>query len=312
MMKQINKNPWNDIMPSSKMRCINGPDIFWHVDETGVYCLRFENVELNGINFSDIVLNEIAIITHDIGNGLFNITIKLLEPLNYELFYFLSSDLISHLANEIPISAQKIKKRLQKWIDLWKKKNHSEMSLIAQMNLFSELFVLFKFIAPKKGIEFAVLSWRGPDKDKQDFDLSDYLIEVKSYLSTSKKVLKISGAEQLTVRSQPIKLAAIQLSQNPNNGQSIHDLLTINSNFLDSLSTDKYGLFYSKLFELGYSGENNATNKFNIVSTICYKVEGDFPVISSINLSDGIDSVEYSIKIDFIAKHEINIKNLIS
>ena len=36
----------------------------------------------------------------------------------------------------------KLKKRLQFWIELWKKKNNREMSLIAQMNLFSELYVL--------------------------------------------------------------------------------------------------------------------------------------------------------------------------
>jgi hypothetical protein len=311
MTKIIKNNPWIGINYSSKKRCISGPDIFWHVDENGIYCLRFENVELGVINFNNIELNEISFVLKDIGNGLFTITLKLLDPLKYELFYFLSSDLINHLANETPISAQKFKKRLQRWIDLWKKKNTREMSLIAQMNLFSELFVLFEFIAPKKGIEFAVLSWRGPEKDKQDFDLVDYLVEVKSYLSTSKKNLKISSAEQLTVRSQPIKLAALQLSQNPNQGQSIFDLLTMNTNVIDELSTETYGLFYSKIFELGYSQENDATIKFNVVSTNCYNVDCDFPVISALNIPDGIDTVEYCIKIDFIGKYEINLKDLI-
>ena len=311
MTKLTKINPWLGIMSSSKKRCISGPDIYWHVDETGIYCLRFENVELGSINFNNIELNEISIVLLDAGNGLFTITLKLLEPLKYELFYFLSSDLINHLANEIPISAQKLKKRLQFWIELWKKKNNREMSLIAQMNLFSELYVLFELIVPKKGIEFAVLSWRGPEKDNQDFDLTEYLVEVKSYLSTSKKTLKISSAEQLTVRSQPIKLAALQLSQNPNHGQSIFDLLTMNSNIIDELPTEIYGLFYSKLYELGYSQESDAPLKFNVVSTTCYNVVGDFPVISALNISDGIDSVEYSIKIDYIGKHEINIKDLI-
>jgi hypothetical protein len=311
MTKITKNNPWIGIIPSSKKRCISGPDIFWHVDENAIYCLRFENVELGAINFNNIELNEINIVLQDTGNGLFTITLKLLDPLKYELFYFLSSDLINHLANETPISAQKFKKRLQRWIDLWKKKNNREMTLIAQMNLFSELFVLFEFIASKKGIELAVLAWRGPEKDKQDFDLINYLVEVKSYLSTTKKVLKISSAEQLTVRKQPIKLVALQLSQNPSHGQSIFDLLSINSVILDQLSTETYGLFFSKLFELGYSDEKDAKNKFNVVSTTCYNVESDFPVISALSISDGIDSVEYSIKIDFISKHEINLKDLI-
>lgn len=311
MTKLSRINPWIGIISSSKKRCISGPDIYWHVDESGIYCLRFENVELGSIKFNNIELNEISIVLQDTGKGLFTITLKLLEPLKYELFYFLSSDLINHLANETPISAQKLKMRLQFWIELWKKKNHREMSIIAQMNLFSELSVLFDLIVPKKGIEFAVLSWRGPEKDKQDFDLTDYLIEVKSYLSTSKKTLKISSAEQLTVRVQPIKLLALQLSQNPNHGQSIFDLLTINRSIIDELSMETYGLFYSKLYELGYSQESDAPIKFNVVSTSCYNVVGDFPVISALNISDGIDAVEYTIKLDFIGKHEINLKDLI-
>lgn len=311
MTKLTKFNPWFGIISSSKKRCISGPDIFWHVDETGIYCLRFENVELGSIKFNNTELNEISIVIQEAGKGLFTITLKLLEPLKYELFYFLSSDLINHLANETPISAQKLKKRLQFWIELWKKKNNREMSLIAQMNLFSELYVLFDFIVPKKGIEFGVLSWRGPEKDKQDFDLTEYLVEVKSYLSTSKKTLKISSAEQLTIRNQPIKLVALQLSQNPNNGQSVFDLLTMNTNIIDELSIETYGLFYSKLYELGYSQERDAPIKFNIVSTNCYNVTGDFPAISALNISDGIDMVEYSIKIDYIGKYEINLKNLI-
>jgi hypothetical protein len=304
-------NPWEGIISSSKKRCISGPDIFWHVDENGIYCLRFENVELGSINFNNVELNEINIVIHDIGNGLFTIILKLLEPLKYELFYFLSSDLINHLANETPISASKLKRRLQYWIDLWKKKNIREMPLIAQMNLFSELIVLFDLIAPKKGIELAILSWRGPDKDKQDFDLTDYLIEVKSFLSTAKKSLKISSAEQLTVRSQPIKLVAIQLSQNPNHGHSIFDLLNMNKSIIEELSTETYGLFYSKLYELGFSNQNDAAIKFNVVSITSYNVYDDFPVISATTLPDGIDSIEYTIKIDSIAKFIIEPNNLI-
>lgn len=311
MTKTTKINPWFGIISSSKKRCISGPDIYWHVDEAGIYCLRFENVELGLINFNNIALNEISISLQETLNGLFTITLKLLEPSKYELFYFLCSDLINHLANETPISAQKLKKRLQFWIELWKRKNNREMSLIAQMNLFTELSVLFDLIVPKKGIEFAVLSWRGPEKDKQDFDLTEYLVEVKSYLSTSKKNIKISSAEQLTVRTQPIKLAVLQLSQNPKQGQSICDLLNLNSNVIDELSTVSYGLFYSKLYELGYSQESDASFKFNIVSTTCYNIVDDFPVISALNISDGIDAVEYTIKIDYIGKHEINIKELI-
>lgn len=311
-MKQTEINPWEEILPSSKKRCISGPDIFWHVDEYGLYCLRFENIEISSVNFLNIELNEINIVINDSGSGLSTIILKLLEPKKFELFYYLSSDLINHLSNQTPISSLKLKNRLQFWIDLWKKKNKGEMSFIAQMSLYSELYVLFEYITPKKGIEFAVLSWRGPEKDKQDFDLVESLLEVKSYLSTSNKVLKISSAEQLTTRSQPIKLAAIQLSQDSDNGQSIHDLLSIHSNLIDNLPVEINGLLFSKLFELGYVDGDSASVKFNVISNNFFSVTEGFPVISSIGLSRGITSVEYSINIDYLGEFEFDPKNLIS
>ncbi len=310
-MKRIKSNPWEGILWSSKKRCINGPDIFWGIDDSGLYCLRFENVELGTLNFNNIELSQINIILNNLDNGLFTIIIKLLDPQKYELFYFLSSDLINHLSTDLSISAPKLKKRLQFWIDLWKKKSNQEMTLIAQMNLFSELIVLFELIVPIKGLEFAVLAWRGPEKDKQDFDLSDYLIEVKSYLSTSKKILKISSAEQLTVRNQPIKLVSLQLSQNPNHGISIPDLLNSYKNELEELPSEIFGLFYTKLFELGFSQENDATIKFNVISTSCYNVEKEFPVINAKFIPEGIENVEYWIKIDSLEKYLLDTKDLV-
>lgn len=311
MTKQTKFNPWSSIAFSSKKRCISGPDIYWHVDEFGFYCIRFENVEIGTINFKNIELNEISISLQENSEGIYTITLKLLEVLKYEIFYLLCSDLINHHSKDVPITANKLKKRLQYWIDLWKKKSYRQMSLIAQMNLFSELYLLFQYITPKKGLEYAILSWRGPEKDKQDFDLNEYLIEVKSYLSTSKKTLKISSAEQLTVRNQPIKLVALQLSQDLEHGNSIHELLTSNSNVIDELPSEILGLFFSKLYELGYSQEMDAPLKFNVISKTCYNVDSDFPVISTFNIPYGIDFVEYGIKMDLISKFEFDIKNLV-
>lgn len=121
-MKQTEINPWEEILPSSKKRCISGPDIFWHVDEFGLYCLRFENIEISSVNFLNIELNEINIVINDSGSGLSTIILKLLEPKKFELFYYLSSDLINHLSNQTSISSLKLKNRLQFWIDLWKRK----------------------------------------------------------------------------------------------------------------------------------------------------------------------------------------------
>ena len=304
------KNPWEDILKSSKKRCIKGPDIFWYVDDYESYCLRFENVEIDGSDFNGLFLSGIEINIAEINLNYQTINLKLLDNNNWELFYFLCCDFIESLYIDLPLKSIKIRSRLIRWIELWKQNRPQTMSLIAQMNLFSELIVLFDIIGEKRGVEFAIRAWRGPEKDKQDFDLTDMLLEVKSFLSTSKKTLKISSAEQLTVRNIKILLVSLQLSQSKN-GYSISDIIEQNSNMLMGLPFELNGLFFSKLYELGYTTPNDAPIKFEIKETLGYEIKDDFPCIKSTNLPDGIDSLQYEIKIDSIQKFLIDLNILI-
>ena len=307
---KTNKNPWLDILQSSKKRCIKGPDIYWYVDENESFCLRFENVEIDGSDFNGLLLAGIDIIIIDTNQKYHIINLKLIDKSNWELFYFLCCDFIEALSVDSPLKTIKIRSRLIRWIELWKQNRPHTMSLIAQMNLFSELVVLFDIVGRKRNLEFAIRAWRGPEKDKQDFDLTNMLLEVKSFLSTSKKTLKISSAEQLTVRNIQILLISLQLSQSKN-GISISEIIEQNSNLLMSLPFELNGLFYSKLFELGYSKPDDAPIKFEVKETLAYEIRNNFPCIKSTSLPDGIDTIQYEIKINSIEEFLIDFNTII-
>lgn len=307
---KTNKNPWLDILQSSKKRCIKGPDIYWYVDENEFYCLRFENVEIDGSDFNGLLLAGIEIIIADTNQKNHIINLKLFDKNNWELFYFLCCDFIEALSVDPPLKTIKIRSRLIRWVELWKQNRPHTMTLIAQMNLFSELIVLFDIVGKKRNLDFAIRSWRGPEKDKQDFDLTSMLLEVKSFLSTSKKTLKISSAEQLTVRNMQIILISLQLSQSKT-GFSISDIIEQNSNILMSLPFELNGLFYSKLFELGYSIPDDAPIKFEIKEILAYEIKDNFPCIKSTSLPDGIDSIQYEININSIKDFLIDYNKII-
>ena len=78
---KTNKNPWLDILQSSKKRCIKGPDIYWYVDENEFYCLRFENVEIDGSDFNGLLLAGIEIIIADTNQKNHIINLKLFDKI---------------------------------------------------------------------------------------------------------------------------------------------------------------------------------------------------------------------------------------
>jgi hypothetical protein len=78
-----------------------------------------------------------------------------------------------------------------------------------------------------------------------------------------------------------------------------------------SLPFELNGLFYSKLFELGYSIPNDAPVKFEIKEILAYEIKDNFPCIKSTSLPDGIDSIQYEININSIKDFLIDYNKII-
>jgi hypothetical protein len=300
---KIDKNIWKNISMSSKKRCLNGPPIYWFVDEFGAYCLRFENVNNNQIKLSDIDLEGIKIEYIDIPQNLI-INLKLINNNNYEIFYYLCCDVIDALSNKGELQSSDIKKRLLKWVELLKKKSNRELSIGKQMGIYSELHTILNFLPHKMSLENAILSWRGPDMDKQDFDLGDSLLEIKSYSATKKQSISISSIEQLDVSHTSLYLFIYELSLNEQ-GENIKELINRFSEKIDKLSYHTQSMLFTKLYSLGYQNEHDAPQKFKVISNELFKVEENFPKICRNNVSNAITNVKYDIDIEQINEFKI-------
>lgn len=306
-MTHINKNIWDDVAISSKKKCIKGPHIYWYVDEFGAYSLRFENVINNQVKLDDIELEGIKIEYINIKTN-FIINLKLINNSNHEIFYFLCCDVIDNFSKYSNIQLSDIKKRLLKWVDLLKKKHLRELTISQQMGLYSELHTIFNFLSNKISLENAILSWKGPEMDKQDFDIGDSLLEIKSYSTTKKKKLSISSIEQLDANHLPLYLLTYELSLNEK-GQNINDLLNHFSDKIVEVSFYAQSALFSKLFALGYQNEKDAPQKFTVLSNELYKVENDFPRILKNKISNAISNVKYEIDVEQISSYKCNSEN---
>ncbi len=306
-MTHINKNIWDDVAISSKKKCIKGPHIYWYVDEFGAYSLRFENVINNQVKLDDIDLEGIKIEYINTKTN-FIINLKLINNNNHEIFYFLCCDVIDNFSKDTTIQLSDIKKRLLKWVDLLKKKNSRELSISQQMGLYSELHTIFNFLSNKITLENAILSWKGPDMDKQDFDIGDSLLEIKSYSTTKKKKLSISSIEQLDANNLPLYLFTYELSLNEK-GENINDMLNQYSDKIVELSFYAQSSLFSKLFSLGYQNEKDAPQKFTVLSNDLYKVENEFPRILKSKISSAISNVKYEIDVEQISSYKFNLEN---
>ena len=170
------------------------------------------------------------------------------------------------------------------------------MSMEKQMGLFSELSCLLEIIAPETGYRQAIISWVGPEEDKQDFLLDSAVVEIKSYRTSKGETVYISSLEQLYSEKQPLFLLSYALTVS-DNGMNLEDIISGINKKIEEESEEIIGLFGSKLIEYGYTPEfrHKTMYKFSVDKMNCYKVVPSFPRILSNNVDSRIKTVKYSI-----------------
>lgn len=189
--------PWHEMPPNSQRRVseINVHGLFWLKDMSGRYGfyvkLNFSNHktqsyanDLKGISITRRNTNEKS-----------ELILFLEHPDEYlDIFYALCKDLadvVSKEKNEACL-IDIIEQRIIKWHQFLKLRNRHEFGLETQMGLFGELQCMIEFVIPKVGIKDAIFAWVGPDFDKQDFLLSDKVLEVKTYRTSKAPIINIT------------------------------------------------------------------------------------------------------------------------
>lgn len=298
-------------MPPSTRRRVEAHtphDIFWITDLYGSYGFCIQTKKVFKENEPSANLKGISVAKNNLESGKGELFLILHKKEDWQIFHTLCQDLSAvarrYDADDKMINAVEV--RLQRWQELLKKSRDREMTLELQMGLFSELTVLKDIIAFYYGIRTAVLSWVGPQFDKQDFLLNDSVIEVKSFRTSKGPIVNISSPHQLYSDKLPMYLISCGLTTTEK-GKSIEDIVLEAKQILENEAVDLIEIFETKIADYGYFPEISIEplNKFMTDSIKIFSIEEEFPRIVPHNVKSQIVTLKYSVDLSKCSEFEI-------
>lgn len=310
------KNPWAAITkPSSDLnvRLVdeNHPlKLFWGVDSKNRYSFAFE-AEVVALpskkvlpDLSGMELN----VFHQGTNG--KLVLLLQNNKDWEIFFALCLDLVRAtfvLKDELAAS-DTILRRLIRWQELLRKNRRQILSEEEIKGLMGELIFLRQSLTPVYGLDDAVTSWRGPEGAPQDFALAEVAYEVKCQAGGSRRLVRISSADQLCPQLPVGYLVVYTLARQTSDNLdaiSLNSLVARIRADLVSASATVRDRFEDLLFISGYLvNDEYEKHLFTVVSSKSYRLVDGFPRICPQILLPGIDFVSYSISLDACSRFE--------
>jgi len=305
-----NNNPWINMAESSQRR-VNSEtihNIFWITDLKGNYgfCIKmsnpFEKTE------TSVSLKGIGILKRNSQEGFGELFLILNKKEEWQIFKTLCDDLIeqTHIHDTEEKMIVAVELRLKRWQQLLKQERQHEMTLENQMGLFSELLCLRDLVMPQKGKKQSIISWVGPELDKQDFLLDKTAVEVKSYRTSKSSVVTISSVKQLSSEKEFTYLISYGLTESEN-GSSIADVVLSIKEILQTEHAEILQIFEHKLMKYGFILEilKEPLYKFILDKMKVYIVTDEFPKITQESIKSQILSVKYTIDLSQCSEYEI-------
>ena len=243
--------------------------------------------------------------------------ITLLNKQHKDIFSTLCEDLIfgvSEVTNEQNL-VEKLLERLAKWQSLFEKIGNQGLSAEAQRGLYGEVYFLRIFINNSSNKNHCLKSWLGPEKSVQDFQYSDWAVEVKTTHGNNHQKIHIASERQLDDAIIPnIFLYHLSLDVRVSNGEFLNSLIDEVSDLLTD-NTMAYNLFKLKLLEVGYYDIHRPLYEetgYMIRQENLYRVAGNFPRITEADIPIGVGDVRYSIILSESEEYRIDQKTLFS
>lgn len=247
--------------------------------------------------------------------------VLLLDNQHRDIFSTLSEDLIhqvADIANE-PELIKLLLLRLEKWRLLFEKMGQQGLSDEAQRALYGEIYFLRKLLQNVPNTDYCVNSWKGVEKSVQDFQFSDWAVEVKTTHGKNQQKLHISSKRQLDISLIPrIFLIHYSLEVRQYHGENLNDLVDDVLKMLSD-SPAAHNLFRLKLLEAGYFDIHRhlySETGYSIRQENIYKITDDFPKITENQIPSGVGDVRYSLIVSAnddwtLSEHELfeNLKS---
>ena len=224
------------------------------------------------------------------------------DPSGHPAFDSLIEDVANTLGSTNLSPSAATSRVLEKWRRFWSKLIGNHLGRVEQIGLFAELWFLFKWLVPVKGVEM-VHSWQGPFGYINDFEGESFNVEVKATTSGRGHVYHINGIDQLeNPKNGTLYLFGVRLSETKSQGQSISALV---SEIREQLTDQHKALSHLEdgLANAGYSdvhAEIHDQMKFKIRDERLFEVKKDFPKLDKnlIQIPPGVERIEYEINLN--------------
>jgi hypothetical protein len=315
MKSSVDSNHWKE-MSAGSFRRVDAElkhNVFWFRDIHGAYGIRYS---LNNLfkREMDEQLEGLSLLRRNkASKG--ELFILLSNNEDWEIFLVLCQNLINlseRYTEETPMIVA-VENRISRWKKILKQGRSNTMSREKQMGLITELLCLKDILAPKIGINGAIISWVGCESDKQDFITENALLEVKSFQITKGGKITISSLEQLNSPKEPLFLICYGVSINED-GLTINDLVDDIYAILNDQSFELNSIFENKLFEYGYLPQINEDKyliNLSIESFNTFEVRESFPKLNPNNIDSRIIKAKYSIDIGKCHEFLVDINTII-
>lgn len=242
--------------------------------------------------------------------------ILLLNKQHKDIFSTLCEDLIfgvSDVSTELTL-VEKLLERLAKWQSLFEKVGKQGLSDEAQRGLYGEIYFLRFFLTNNSDKNYCIKSWLGPEKSIQDFQYSNWAVEVKTTHGNNHQKIHITSERQLDDSIiEKIFLFHLSLDVRVGNGESLNVLIDAVSELLND-NTMASNLFKLKLLESGYYDIHKPLydeRGYTIRQENIYRVTGNFPRITENQIPIGVGDVRYSIVLSESEEWRINHQTLL-
>lgn len=226
--------------------------------------------------------------------------ILLLNTQHKDIFSALCQDLIfgvSEISDE-KILINKLIDRIVKWQSLFEKLGHQGLLDDAQRGLYGELYFLRKYLLQSSDFIKCISTWVGPENAIQDFQYSNWAVEVKTTHGKNHQKINISSERQLDDSIiHNIFLYHLSLDVRMGFGETLNFIIEEIFHLLNdnSIATNHFKL---KLMEYGYFDIHKHiydNHGYAIRQENIYSVTGDFPRITEKQIPIGVGDVKYSI-----------------
>jgi hypothetical protein len=243
--------------------------------------------------------------------------ILLLNKQHKDIFSTLCEDLIfgvSDVSNE-DVLVDKLLERLTKWQSLFEAIGKQGLTDESQRGLYGEIYFLRIFLNNSSDKNYCLKSWLGSERSIQDFQYSNWAVEVKTTHGNNHQKIHITSERQLDDSIiEKIFLYHISLDVRVENGESLN-MIVVEVLELLSESTMACNLFKLKLLESGYFDIHKPLYEnrgYNIRQENIYRVSGNFPRITEAHIPIGVGDVKYSIVLSESEEWRIELSTLIS